>query len=220
MTEMNFEQARFNMIEQQIRPWEVLDPRVLEVLATVPREDFVPERYRKLAFSDLALPIGHGQAMMPPALEGRLLQAVAPQPTDHVLEIGTGSGFLTACLARLAARVESVEIFDDLRLSAAAKLHRHGIDNVALHYGDGAHGWPAGGRYDVIVLTGSVPEIPPSYLSQLNLGGRLFAVTGDSPVMAAELVTRASDDQWAWESLFETDLPRLLNAERPPGFEL
>jgi protein-L-isoaspartate(D-aspartate) O-methyltransferase len=219
-TELNFEQARFNMIEQQIRPWEVLDPRVLQVLAAVPREDFVPTRYRKLAFSDLSIPIGHGQAMMPPVLEGRLLQALSPQLADRVLEIGTGSGFLTACLARLAAHVDSVEIFEDLKLSAAARLRTHDIANVKLHCGDGASGWPSAGRYDGIVLTGSVAVIPSSYLPQLSLGGRLFAVVGSSPVMSAQLVTRIADDQWTTESLFETDLPRLVNAERPPAFQL
>ncbi len=221
MTEIDFvEQARFNMIEQQVRPWEVLDPRVLDTLSAVPREDFVPERYRKLAFSELSVPIGHGQATMPPALEGRVLQALSLKASDTVLEIGSGSGFFCACLARLCAHVESVEIFEDLSSSAAEKLRRHGIRNVELRVGDGAYGWPPGTRYDVIVLTGSVPTIPQSYLGQLNLDGRLFAVTGDSPAMVAELVTRVGDAQWARESLFETDLPRLVNAERAPEFKL
>ncbi|MDQ5910561.1 MAG: protein-L-isoaspartate(D-aspartate) O-methyltransferase [Pseudomonadota bacterium] len=141
MTAFNFEQARFNMIEQQIRPWEVLDQRALDTLAQIPREDFVPERYRHLAFSDVAIPIGHGEIMLKPVVEGRLLQALALQPTDHVLEVGTGSGYLTACLARLSASVVSVDLIPDFIEEARRKLKAQGLNNVVLHVGDASRGW-------------------------------------------------------------------------------
>ncbi len=218
MNEARVEVARENMIEQQIRAWEVLDPRVLDVFATIPRESFVPERYRALAFADVAIPIGHGQTMMRPALEGRVLQALAPEPTDSVLEIGTGSGFLTACLAQLAANVLSIEIIEDLKLRAVTKLRALGVANVELRVGNAAGGWVSPRRFDVIAVTGSTPVVPETYRNQLTIGGRMFLVTGASPAMDAQLITRVGDAQWSDESLFETDLPRLLHAERRPEF--
>jgi len=218
MSEMNFEQARFNMIEQQIRPWEVLDPRVLEVLAEVPREAFVPEQYRKLAFCDVRIPLGHGQEMMRPVLEGRLLQALNVTPSDRILEIGTGSGFVTACLAKLGAHVTSIEIVDELKFAAVKRLREQDCRNLRVRSGDGSSGWDRDGDFDVVALTGSMPTIPDAYIRQLALGGRLFCVIGDSPVMEAWLITRVSEEQCARECLFETDLPRLLHTEQAPKF--
>jgi len=218
MSEMNFEQARFNMIEQQIRPWEVLDPRVLDVLGKVPREAFVPEQYRALAFCDARIPLGHGQHMMVPAVEGRMLQALSIGPADRILEIGTGSGFVTACLAELGASVTSIELIDALKFAAVENLRGQGYERVRVRSGDGSSGWDGDGAFDVIALTGSMPTIPKSYLRQLTPDGRLFCVTGDSPVMEAWLVTRVSESQWARECLFETDLPRLLHCDQPVPF--
>ena len=216
---MNFDKARFNMVEQQVRPWEVLDDRVLTLLETVQREDFVPVRYRKLAFADMEIPLPNDQVMMKPTVEGRLLQAIDLQPDESVLEIGTGSGFLTACLAHLANHVISVEFHDDLSEEAAARISDKGIGNVELFVGDVMSGWQPEQAHDVVVVTASVPEIPEHLLGWVNPGGRLFVITGDSPVMEARLLTRLGVDDWRDESLFETDLQRLINAEKPPQFE-
>jgi protein-L-isoaspartate(D-aspartate) O-methyltransferase len=216
---MNFEQARFNMVEQQIRPWEVLDSRVLSLLESVHREDFVPVRYRKLAFADLAIPLECGQVMMRPKIEARMLQALAIDPDETVLEIGTGSGFMTACLAALAKRVVSVEIFRELQEGAAAKLGDKDIDNVELFEGDVMRGWQPEQAHDVVVVTGSVSAVPEQFLGWVNPGGRLFVITGDSPAMEACLMKRLDVTEWSQESLFETDLPRLVNADQPAEFE-
>jgi len=209
MSDTHTEQARLNMIEQQIRPWEVLDPRVLDVFAEVPRETFVPEKYRRLAFADVEIPIGHGQSMMKPVLEGRMLQALSLDASDSVLEIGTGSGFVTACLARLGASVTSVELFEDLKYAAVQRLRDLGIDNVRLRVGDAARGWESERSFDAIAITGSMPGIPEVYRNQLRPGGRLFVVTGRRPAMQAWVVTRVGGSQWSEECLFETDLARL-----------
>ena len=211
-------QARFNMIEQQIRPWEVLDERVLELMAEVPREDFVPEACRSLAYTDTAIPLGDGQVMMPPKLAARILQALDIRPTETVLEVGTGSGYFTALLARLARHVFSVDINPDMTRQAQEKLAAHGIHNVTLETGDGARGWEKHAPYDVIVLTGSVPVLPDSVREQLRTGGRLLAIVGDSPVMEVKLITRRGESDWTEESLFETDLPPLMNAPQPDRF--
>jgi protein-L-isoaspartate(D-aspartate) O-methyltransferase len=216
---MNFDQARFNMVEQQIRPWEVLDPRVLSLLETIHREDFVPVRYRKLAFADIAVPLDHGQVMMRPKIEARMLQALDLQEDETVLEIGTGSGFITACLASLSKRVVSVEIFEDLHQAALLDLQDKGIRNVELFVGDVMNGWQPEQAHDVVVVTGSVPEVPEQFKGWVNPGGRMFVITGESPAMEAKLLRRLDVTQWAEESLFETDLPRLINAEPPPEFE-
>ena len=216
---MNFEQARFNMVEQQIRPWEVLDSRVLSLLEHIHREDFVPVRYRKLAFADLAIPLDNGQVMMRPKIEARMLQSLELEADETVLEIGTGSGFVTACLAGLAKRVVSVEIFEDLQEAAAVKLRDKNIENVELFVGDVMRGWQPEQAHDVVVVTGSVPEIPEQILGWVNPGGRLFVVTGESPAMEARLLRRTGVTDWSVESLFETDLPRLVNSEEPPEFE-
>lgn len=216
---MNFEQARFNMVEQQIRPWEVLDSRVLSLLENIHREDFVPVRYRKLAFADLAVPLACGQVMMRPKIEGRMLQALELDADETVLEIGTGSGFVTACLAALAKRVVSVEIHPELHEEAAVKLKDKGADNVELFVGDVMSGWQPEQAHDVVVVTGSVQTVPEAFLGWVNPGGRLFVITGESPAMEARLLKRLDATEWTVESLFETDLPRLVNAEQPPEFE-
>jgi protein-L-isoaspartate(D-aspartate) O-methyltransferase len=207
------------MVEQQIRPWEVLDGRVLSLLERMHREDFVPVRYRKLAFADLAIPLDCGQVMMRPKIEARMLQALELQEDETVLEIGTGSGFVTACLAGLARRVVSVEIHPQLHEQALLKLKDKGIENVELFVGDVMGGWQPEQAHDVVVVTGSVPEVPEQFLGWVNPGGRLFVVTGDSPAMEARLMKRLDVTEWSEESLFETDLPRLEHAEPPPEFE-
>jgi protein-L-isoaspartate(D-aspartate) O-methyltransferase len=217
---MNYEQARFNMVEQQIRPWEVLDQQVLQIILQTPREDFVPAPYRALAFADTNIPLGQGQVMMIPSVEGRLLQALALSKMDKVLEIGTGSGYVTACLCRLAGHVDSVDIFPEFTDSAGDKLAKHSIGNVSLSNGDAAEGWNGGKQYDAIAITGSVPAIPESYKKALALNGRLFVIVGDPsmPIMSACLVTRVSDSQWVQESLFETTIAPLANARKPRAF--
>ena len=216
---MNFEQARFNMVEQQIRPWEVLDSRVLSLLETIHREDFVPVRYRKLAFADISVPLECGQVMMRPKIEARMLQALDLKDDETVLEIGTGSGFVTACLAALSKRVVSVEIFEELHREAALKIKDKDIRNAELFVGDVMNGWQPEQAHDVVVVTGSCPAVPEQFKGWVNPGGRMFVITGESPAMEARLLTRLDVSQWAEESLFETDLPRLVNAEPPPEFE-
>jgi len=215
---MNFEQARSNMVEQQIRTWEVLDQAVLDLLYAVPREDFVPPPYRTLAFADMEIPIGEGEKMMAPKLEARIVQAVAPRKSERVLEVGTGSGYLTALLAHRAAHVHSVEIRPALAAFGRANLERHGADNVTPEIGDAARGWPTRAPYDVIVLTGSTPVLPKALLEQLSPGGRLFAVVGEAPVMVARLVTCSAPGALRSVELFDTLLAPLANAEQPPRF--
>jgi protein-L-isoaspartate(D-aspartate) O-methyltransferase len=215
---MNLEQARTNMVEQQIRTWEVLDQEVLDLLYVVPREDFVPPQHRALAFSDLELPIGEGQRMWQPKLEARVLQELSPRKSDKVLEVGTGSGYLTALMAHRAAHVFSVEINPKLAMFGRGNLERHGVDNVTLEIGDAARGWPAHAPYDVIVLTGSTPVLPRAFLEQLAPGGRLFAVVGEAPAMRARVVTCGAPGAWRGTDLFETVIAPLANAEHPPRF--
>ncbi|VAW86756.1 Protein-L-isoaspartate O-methyltransferase [hydrothermal vent metagenome] len=208
---MDVEQARFNMIEQQIRPWEVLDDKVLSLITETSREDFVPESERKLAFADISIPLMHGQEMMQPKIEARLLQALAIKETEMVLEIGTGSGYLTALLAGLAKHVYSVDIFPEFTAEAAEKLKQSGIKNVTLKTEDAAQLQSKHQPYDAIAFTGSCPTPPSEYLNALRVGGRLFVIVGEAPVMEALLYTRTSNDSWTKESLFETVLPALLN---------
>ena len=216
---MNFERARYNMVEQQVRPWEVLDSKVLNLLEDIQREDFVPVRYRKLAFADLNIPLAHDQVMMKPVVEGRMLQAIALQPDETVLEIGTGSGFITACLALLARHVVSVEIFEELSDAAQRTLKEKEVHNLDLFVGDVMKGWQPEQAHDVVVVTGSVATVPEHFRGWVNPGGRLFIVTGDSPAMEASLHTRLNASDWREESLFETDLPRLANSSHSPEFE-
>ncbi len=212
------ERARFNMVEQQIRPWEVLDQEVLDLLFEVRREEFVPERYRSLAFADLEIPLGHGEKMLAPKLEARLLQELAVKPTDRILEVGTGSGYMTALLAKRGAHVYSVEIIPEFTAGAQQRLAAHGIGNVTLHTGDGARGWAGHAPYDVILLTGSVPVLADAFGRRLNAGGRLLAVVGEAPVMEARLITCASGGALHAVGLFETCISPLKNAPQPERF--
>jgi len=216
---MNFDQARTNMVEQQVRPWEVLDECVLGLLEDSHREDFVPVRYRKMAFADLEIPLDHDQNMMKPVVEGRLLQALALQADESALEIGTGSGFITSCLAQMAKSVVSVDIYEQFSSEAAGKLKEKGIHNAEFETGDVMSGWQPEQAHDVVVVTGSVPTIPEHFLGWVNPGGRLFVVCGESPAMEAKLLTRLNATDWREESLFETDLARLVNADKAPQFE-
>jgi protein-L-isoaspartate(D-aspartate) O-methyltransferase len=223
---MNLEQARANMVEQQIRPWEVLDQDVLDLLYAVPREEFVPASCRNLAFTDMEIPIGEGEKMWAPKIEARVLQALAPRRSDRVLEIGTGSGYLTALLAHRAARVTSVEIRPALAAFGKANIARHGVDNVTLLIGDGARGLPPGAPaeepYDIVVLTGSVPVPPRSLLGALAPGGRAFAVIGEAPLMTACILTRSGQgaiSSFRTDPLFETVIAPLANCEQPSRFE-
>ncbi|WP_243050816.1 protein-L-isoaspartate O-methyltransferase [Dyella sp. RRB7] len=215
---MNFEQARQNMVENQVRPWEVLDARVLDVLGTVRREDFVAAEHRQLAFADLCLPLGHGEVMMKPVVEGRVLQALELAPTDQVLEIGTGSGFLTACLAKLSAGVTSVDIHADFIAAAGDRLAQAGIANVKLEVGEAVASWQPTGLFDALVVTGAVYQIPQRFLAWLKPGGRLLVVRGESPVQQVLLLTHEGNGRYREEALFETDLPYLKHAEPPRRF--
>ncbi len=215
---MNLEKARYNMVEQQIRPWEVLDPEVLELLFEVKRERFVPAAHAALAFADMEIPLGHGEAMMQPKVEARILQELAVRPEDTVYEVGTGSGYLTALLARRGRHVTSAEIHDDLRAGAAANLERAGVSNLTLLGGDSARAPLGEAAYDVIVLTGSTPVLPQAFVDRLNPGGRLFAIVGDAPVMKAVLVERPASGAPRRTELFETLLKPLVNALAPTRF--
>lgn len=215
---MNTEQARFNMIEQQIRPWDVLDPRVLELLPTIPREDFVPLDQRSLAFVDANIALNHGQVMMQPKQEARLLQEATVQAKDRVLEIGTGSAYMTALLGSFAAEVDTVDIFPDFLAAAQKKLADHALFNIHFFEGDAANGWDGNGPYDVIVLTGSVPILAKEFIDNLTTRGRLVAIVGQDPAMEAILIVKGTDGSIQKTSLFETSLPPLLNAKTPPSF--
>ncbi|OGT56437.1 MAG: protein-L-isoaspartate O-methyltransferase [Gammaproteobacteria bacterium RIFCSPHIGHO2_12_FULL_63_22] len=215
---MNFDQARFAMIEQQVRPWDVLDPRVLEALMVVHREDFVVPSQRQLAFADLPLPLAHGEVMMKPVVEGRMMQALLLEPSDEVLEIGTGSGFVTACLARLARAVTSIDIHADFIESAGQRLAHASVSNVRLETAD-ALAWQPGRQFDAIAVTAAVGIIPQIFTDWLKPGGRLFVIHGLSPVQEAVRITRRADSLQT-ESLFETDVPYLHGAEPVPHFTL
>lgn len=217
---MNYEQARFNMVEQQVRTWDVLDQRVLDVIGRVPRDRFVPADYRRLAYADTEIPLGHGELMMPPRVEARMLQALQPQPGERVLEIGTGSGYVSALLTAMGAHVTSVELVPELQAAARVTLASEGIAGVTLVEGDGLHGHERGAPWDAIAVTGSIPVFDPALQRQLSVGGRLFVVVGEEPAMEALLVTRVGESEFGRESLFETVLPPLRGAKAPPRFEL
>lgn len=216
---MNIDQARETMIKQQFRTWHVLDEPILEVLSRIPREDFVPPAYRNIAFADVPLPLDEGQVMMNPKQEARMLQALQIQPDEEVLEVGTGSGYVTALLANRAKHVYSVEYHARLLEQAREKLAQHGIKNISLEQGDAINGWHARSMYEIIVLTGSVPVLPQTFLDALTVGGRLFAIIGSGPVMEATLITRTGNTQWTKKGLFETELPALINAPRSEQFK-
>ncbi|MBL8417589.1 MAG: protein-L-isoaspartate O-methyltransferase [Dechloromonas sp.] len=215
---MNIEQARFNMIEQQIRPWEVLDPQVLDLLFVVKREDFVPAAYRNLAFADMEIPIGSGQVMLAPRVEARLLQELGIKKTDKVLEIGTGSGYMAALLAAGAEHVVSIESRPELAEFARQNLERAGVTNVTVEVGNGAAGWSQRGPYDAIVVSGALPSLPATLLKQLRVGGRLAAIVGEAPVMEAQLVTCSAEGAYNTVNLFETVVPALDGGEAKSTF--
>ncbi len=206
---MNIEQARFNMIEQQIRPWEVLDPQVLDLLFVVKREDFVPAAYRNLAFADMELPLGSNQVMLAPRVEAKMLQELGIKKTDKVLEIGTGSGYMAALLAARAEHVVSVENRPELGEFARQNLERAGISNVTIEVADGANGWSQSGPYDAIIVSGSLPTLPAALLKQLRVGGRLAVTVGQAPVMQAQLITCTADGIYNTVNLFETVIPSI-----------
>jgi protein-L-isoaspartate(D-aspartate) O-methyltransferase len=212
------EQARFNMVEQQIRPWQVLDPAVLHTLQHIARELFVPVAFQALAYTDTDIPIGHGQTMVAPRIDARLLHDVKLTPTDKVLEIGTGSGYLTALLADRSQHVVSLEINPQLHGNARANLQRAGIHNVDVRLADGSAGAAEDGPFDAIVLGGSVHEVPPALLQQLKIGGRLIAIVGEEPVMQATLYTRSSESAWDHRELWDTSAPRLMGFPEPSRF--
>lgn len=216
---LNVERARFNMVEQQVRPWDVLDARVLAVLKDVRREEYVRAEHRQLAFADLELPLGHSEVMMKPVIEGRVLQSLEVKSGDSVLEIGTGSGFLTACLARLGRDVVSVEQHADLAETARGRLQRDGIANASVEIAEAVREFQPGREFDIVVLTGAVYTLPERFKAWLKPGGRLFAVTGESPVQHAIVFTRDGTNLRE-TSLFETDLAYLTNAAPPKRFSL
>lgn len=215
MLDVNF--ARRQMIEQQVRAWDVLDLKVLAAMERVPREEFTPPAYRELAFADMNVPLGHGQRMLAPKLEGRILQALELQPDDSVLEVGTGSGYFAACLGALARAVKSIEIHADLASAARASLARNDVHNVTVEVAD-AFSFADATRYDAVVLSGSMPLYDPRFESLLAEGGRLFVVVGQGPVMEARRLTATAPGEWLRESLFETVMDPLLHAAEPPKF--
>lgn len=216
---MNIELARRNMVEQQVRPWDVLDSRVLEALSAVRREDFVPPALRNLAFADLCLPLGHGEVMLKPVVEGRMLQAAAPSREDSVLEIGTGSGFFTACLAHLAGEVVSVEQHADFVDSARTRLHVANLRNAKIETAEAVHAFDPGRQFDVMVVTGATYSLPQHWRGWVKPGGRLLAIVGTAPVLQAILYTR-DEAGWNEQSKFETDVPYLSHAGAPQHFAL
>ncbi len=211
--------ARHNMVVQQIRPCNVSNDNLLELLETMPREAFVPADCENLAFADTQIPLGHGQSMMKPIIEANMLQALDVQPTETVLEIGTGSGFVTALLAKSARHVFSIEIIPELSAAAAHNLEQQGIVNVTLEVGDASNGWDEHKPYDVIAVTGSLPVLEERFQHCLKVGGRLFVIIGEAPAMEAVLITRISEGEWQYKSLFETDIAALQNAPAPEHFE-
>lgn len=217
---MNIEQARFNMIEQQIRTWDVLDQDVLDLLVVVKREAFVPAAYKSLAFMDTEIPLPGGEYMFTPKLEARIMQETAVKKNEHVLEIGAGSGYMAALLAHKARHVTTVEIVPELKALAEKNLADYGVSNVKVALGDGAQGWAGsdGAPYDLIVISGSLPALPDAFLKQIKIGGRIFAIVGQLPIMTAQIVTRVSDTAYNTVNLFETSVKPLRNAVAPSPF--
>ena len=211
---MDFEKARFNMVEQQVRPWDVLNPRVLEVISEIPRENFTPDEYKNLAYVDTRIPLGSYQdqpcEMAKPIIDGRILQELDIQDEDLILEIGTGSGYLTACLAKLGRHVDSVDINENMTAMAEKNLQALAINNVNLSTGDASKTWEQKRNYDVIAITAAMKTIPNSYKKLLKTGGRMFVVTGEAPAMTANRVTRIDENKWTTEELFETSIEPMI----------
>ncbi|NOR52138.1 MAG: methyltransferase domain-containing protein [Gammaproteobacteria bacterium] len=218
MNSLNLEQARHNMIEQQLRPMDIHDDNVLNAMQSVPREEYVPMEYRQLAYADMEIPLGSGETMLSPGIEGRLLQALDIQPDDDALVIGTGSGYLTAVISMLANRVTSIDINSELAEEAQHRLKQHKIENVSIVVGDATRGLDDYAPYDVIAITGSMTVIPQLILENLRVGGRLFAVTGDAPAMHAQLITRKNANSWETSDLFDTELAPLENGMQVAPF--
>ncbi len=216
----HLDQCRYNMVEQQVRPWDVLDDRVLSTLETIPRDRFVPPRYINLAYADSAIPLNDSENMMHPIIEGRILQLLKLQPEDDVLEIGTGSGYLTACLAHLACHVDSIEIDEALAKRAAQTLLEQGVFNINLSCANGLDLPAAGKKYNAIILTGGVSEIPQAFKNALAENGKMFVVDGEAPVMTAHIITRMGENEWSDETVFETVLNLLVHGEQKPEFKL
>ena len=215
---MNIEQARFNMIEQQIRPWNVLDPDVLELLGVVKREQFVPEAYKALAFADTDIPLGGGEFMFTPKMEARILQELQVKKHEDVLEIGAGSGYMAALLAHRARHVTTVEIMPRLKDTAAANLARAGISNVTVELGNGSAGWANGAQFDVIAISGALEVLPEAFLKQVKVGGRIAAIVGHAPVQSVQIITRVSDTAYDSVTIFETNVQPLRSAPVPSHF--
>ena len=215
----HLDQCRYNMVEQQVRPWDVLDDKVLNTLESIARDQYVPSQYLNLAYADTAIPLNDTQNMMHPIIEGRLLQLLDIQPEDDVLEIGTGSGYLTACLANLACHVETVEIDETLAKKAAQTLLEQGVLNISLSCTNGLDLPDVNNKYNIIVLTGSINVIPQSFKNALTHNGKMFVVDGDAPVMTAHIITRTADNEWSDESIFETVLTPLVHGEQIPEFK-
>lgn len=215
---MNIEQARFNMIEQQIRPWNVLDQDVLDLLVVVKREQFVPQTYQNLAFVDTEIPLGGGVLMFDPKLEARILQEIAPKKHEKVLEIGTGSGYMAALLAHRAQHVTTVEILPQLKAQAEKNLAAAGVGNVSVVEGDGSQGWAQGAPWDVIVISGALEVLPEAFLKQVKVGGRILAIVGQAPVMSVEIVTRVNETAYDTVKVFETNVAYLQAAVKPSHF--
>ncbi|MFA7240290.1 MAG: protein-L-isoaspartate O-methyltransferase [Sulfuricellaceae bacterium] len=217
---MDMEQARFNMVEQQIRPWDVLDQTVLDALLKIKREDFAPEAWRVLALADLEIPLGFGESMLSPKMEARIVQEARIRDGEHILEIGTGSGYMTALLAHVAGSgsVHSVDIVPEFTTGAKEKLARHGISNVTLQTGDAARGWSNLVNYDVVVVTGSLPVLPEAFTKNMKIGGRLLAVVGECPVMEVRRITRLTKDVWHTDDVLETCIPALKNVQQVEHF--
>ena len=220
MNVLNFEQARHNMVVQQIQPWNVKDDKVLDLLKILPREEFVPSQFKDFAFTDMNIPLGNGQEMMQPKLEAFILQVLQLNDKEKVLEIGTGSGYMTALLASQARHVISVDIHEAFHQRARKVLESHNITNVTYEVGDAHLGWDAHKPYDVIVVTGSLPILPETFQRNLNVGGRLIAFVGDDPAMEMILITRVSENEWSHQVLLETSVPALINAVEPDRFAL
>lgn len=216
--QMNTEIARTNMIKQQLRTWDVSDQAVLDVLTYTPREDFVPEAFRDMAFADIAIPLSHQQTLMTPKEEGRLLQSLKVVDSDRVLVIGVQTGYLLGVIAKRAAHVYGLEHYDDFRQIAEKNLNSHNLENVSFLKGDVTEGWQNHAPFNVIVLTGSIPVLDDSLLQGLEQGGRLYAVVGTKPTMSATLVTRVSENNWKEEKLFETYRPRTPNIKESKSF--
>jgi len=216
---MSAEQARFNMVEQQIRPWEVLDQTVLDLMASTPRADYVPESRRGMAYMDVNIPLGDGVVMLQPKLEARLIQALDISKDDNILLVGTGSGHLASLLAQLGKHVTAVDILPEFTAMAEKNLAAHNITNVTLETGDASRGWDSGKPYDVIFISGSMPVLPAEFRESLTMGGRMVAVVGKAPVMEAKLIRRHDEKSWSETDLFETEIPALTNAVQLNTFE-